>query len=290
MPLQIVWHMIRNPWPTIKTIGSGIRTGLSHLNNFLKLCKRESTYWFYLFLYTSKQFLRVESYLSILGAIAFFGTIIVQDMGSNQHLMLEYCYIYFTIVIVLLAMNLLPRERERGTLEILWSQPMSRGTLIVVQLLTLTIWSFVLCLLLVFFFLQFTAYTDGWPTLLIMAVTTSFAVAAITVLISTFCRHAIATGLVTLLILGIHFFWLRDLGPIMIYYNPIPPSGVWEVAETTFRRSRESFSQAALISELWKVIKANADIIFNRLFLFVLVGFVLDYLFRRLKQTAKWFT
>ncbi len=265
-PLAAVWWCICHPKQVYSNIVYALKTVRSLLAVGIVWMCREIAYWFHLFLYTSRQFLRVEAYLSILGAFAFFGVILMQDMSTSPRMMLEYCYIYFTVVMVLLSMNLLPRERERDTLEILWSQPMTRGKLIVMQLITLTIWIFMLCLFVVVFFRLFAAYYEGlWITMLLV-ITSSFAVGVITVLISTFCRHAIATGLVSLLVFGIHFFWLRELGPIVMYHNPISDYQAWDQNISPF------------------------GILFNRLFLFVLVGFVLDYLFRRLRQTARWFT
>ena len=78
--------------------------------------------------------------LSVLGAIAFFGVVIVQDKAPNLHSFLEFSYLFFSVVMVLMAMNLLPRERDEETLEILWSQPMRRSSLIVLQLFTLSSW------------------------------------------------------------------------------------------------------------------------------------------------------
>lgn len=178
--------------------------------------------------------------------------------------LLHYSYLYFTAVMVMLCMNLLPRERDDNTLEILWSQPMRRGAMVFFQLFTVSIWILLLGVLVIFFFGYFGAYPGGEGTAILFLFTTSFTVGAITILLSTFCRHGIATGLVALLILGVHFYWLRPLGPIELFYNPIPPPGA--------RGYSFGFS------------------IFNRVITLVLAGFVLDYLFRRLRQTAKWFT
>ena len=225
----------------------------------------EACYWTRLFWYTSRQFLRLEAYLSILGALVFFGMVFVQNRISNQHQLLYYCYLYFTAVTVLIAMNILPQERERGTLEILWSQPIKRSVLVVVQMLTLSIWIFLLSLFIVIFFGQYAAYLEGRATLIFCVLTTSFLVAVLTLIVSTFCRHGIATGLVALLILGVHFFWLQEIGPIQLYFNPILPPGYRGHDMTSY-------------------------FIFNRIVVFVLIGFGLDYLFRRLRRTAQWFT
>lgn len=227
---------------------------------------RELFYSLRLFWYTSKRFLRVESYLALIGAFIFFGYLLTEGQIQTNQELLQQCYIYFTVVMILLAMNLLPRERDEETLEILWSQPMSRNWLIVVQMLTLTVWGFVLCMLVVGVFSYFTAYEESPWLLVLFVITTSFAVGVITVLISTFCRHAIATGLVALLIFGIHYFWLSELGPIQLYMNPVLAPGADEPRDYRF------------------------EVVFNRVILCFLVGFILDYLFRRLRRTAEWFT
>lgn len=225
----------------------------------------ETGYWTRLFFYTSKQFLRLEGYLSLAGALVFYGLIFVFDLATSPRVLLDYSYIFFTLVMVLLSMNLLPRERDQGTLEILWSQPIRRSHLVLIQLFSLTLWILILALFAVLLIREFTAYPEGAGMLLLFVCTTSFAVGAFTVLVSTFCRHAIATGLVALLILGAHYFWIKQFGPIMFFYNPV---GV---------------PQMGFIPMLF-------DICFNRIMLLMLVGFILDYLFRRLRRTAEWFT
>lgn len=227
---------------------------------------KEMAYWFRLFLYTSHRFLRIEVYLAFVGAFIFFGWVLTQYRVSNMHDLLYFCYLYFTVVMVSLCMNLLPRERDEETLEILWSQPMRRGPLIILQLITMTVWLFLLSTVVVVGFSYFSAYTEGRWMMLLFLFTTSFTVGSITVLISTFCRHSIATGLVSLLILGVHFFWLRPLGPIELFYNPIPFPGMQG-------------------SPLFL-----GSLIFNRVIVLIVAGFVLDYLFRRLRHTAEWFT
>ena len=227
---------------------------------------REFWFWMNLFLYTSRRFLRVEVYLALLGAFLFFGWVMTNNRADNMRDLLEHCYMYFTVVMVLLCMNLLPRERDEGTLEILWSQPMRRGPMILMQLLTVTAWILLLGVFVVLFFSYFSVYPEGRGTMLLFLLTTSFAVGAITVLISTFCLHGIATGLVTLLVLGVHYYWLRPLGPIDLFLNPILPPGF---------QGRSP---------------GMGGFIFNRVITIVLAGFVLDYLLRRLRQTARWFT
>lgn len=258
---------------------------------------RETLYWTRLFRYTSRHFLRIEAFLALVGAFAFFGVIFTQNRVGNLHEFLEYSYIYFSIVMALLAMNLLPRERDEETLEILWSQPMSRSGLIVLQLLTLTVWIFILCGIVTLFFMRFSAYRESlWP-FFVLILSTSFCVGALTVLVSTYCRHAIATGLVTLLILGVHYYWLRQLGPIEVFYNPILTPGQMDALSMKMSMGRgmgmgpggpggPGFGGGG-----GQPGNVNAfDLIFNRIVVLFLIGFIMDYLFRRLRRTSEWFT
>ncbi|MDP8243915.1 MAG: ABC transporter permease subunit [Candidatus Hinthialibacter antarcticus] len=230
---------------------------------------RETIYWLRLFLYTSKRYLRVETYLSLIGALVFFGYIISNDMARSQLDLLKHTYLYFTIVMVWLASSLLPREREERTLEILWSQPMGRGPMVTLQLITLTIWITALCAGVIAFFSQYSSYQEGKWTILLCVSSTAFAVGAVTVLISTFTRHVIATALVALLVFGVHYYWLTELGPLSFYPFPIHPPGY--------------------VPPRWGAPK-EPSLWLNRTVLIVMVGFVLDYLYRRLKRTAEWVT
>lgn len=262
----LIRRIARLPGHFIRKTGRGIRSVYRAVLVALVWLWLEFGYWLRLFFYTSRRFLRIEMYLSLVGAFVFFGWIQTNNRADNMNHLLHYCYIYFTVVMVLLCMNLLPRERDENTLEILWSQPMRRGPMIAMQLTTVSIWVFLLSLFVVFFFGYFGSYLEGRTIALLFLLTTSFTVGAITVLVSTLCLHGIATGLVTLLILGAHFYWLSPLGPIDLFYNPIPLPGF---------RSRPPMM---------------GSMIFNRVITLVLAGFVLDYLFRRLRQTARWFT
>lgn len=267
--LSLVFNFIRGffpfLWRTIKGIPSFIRFIFRKFITAIVWTYRETAYYLRFFLYTSRQ-LRIECFLALLGAIAFFGYLLVNQQINHQRALLDYYYLYFSIVTILLAINLLPREKENETLEILWSQPMSRNRLIIIQLISLTAWILILSGIVLLVVGRFSAYLEGRGMVLLCVLTTSFAVASITVLISTFCRHAIATGLVSMLVLGIHYYWLESLGPIALFYNPIPFPGMEPERDAMF------------------------NLIFNRVVLVFLVGFVLDYLFRRLKQTAEWFT
>ncbi|MBZ0255169.1 ABC transporter permease, partial [bacterium] len=249
-------------WRGVKLSAWGIKTGIAY-------SIRESIYWLRLFLYTSKRYLRIETYLSLIGAFIFFGYVISNDMARSQFDLLKHTYLYFTVVMVWLASALLPREREERTLEILWSQPMGRGPMVTLQLITLTVWVTVLCAAVIAFFSQYSSYQEGRWTVLICVSTTAFAVGAVTVLISTFTRHVIATALVALLVFGVHYYWLTQLGPLSFYPFPIHPPGY--------------------VPPRWGAPK-EPSLWLNRTVLIVMVGFVLDYLYRRLKRTAEWVT
>ncbi len=255
----------------------------------------ETSYWFKLFLYTTRRILHIEVFLSLIGAFAFFGWVISRNLADNPRDLLYYCYIYFCVVTILTAMSLLPRERDEDTLEILWSQPIRRSSLIVIQLITITLWQLALCTAVVFFFSRFIAYTEGRWLIIPLVVTSSFAVGSVTVLISTFTRHSMATGLVALLIFGIHFFWLQQLGPVQIFYSTfpvIPPAprqdGMGSASMNTALSAPMLIFSA--ISLIFNKISPYMPMLMNRFFVFGLVGFVLDYLFRRLRRTAEWFT
>lgn len=287
----------------LKGIPSGLYSFFVFLIQLWKTVLVECAYWFRLFLYISRNFLRLEAFLAIIGAVLFFGYVVTSDLAQSGELLIYYSYIYFSVIMVLLAMNVLPRERENGTLEILWSQPFRRGSMVVLQLVTLSFWMLVLNLIWLGFIQYFTAYPEGKWVLLLLVWTTTVSVGALTLLISTFCRHAIATGLVALLVLGLHFFWLTSLGPIQFYFIPsnleqlIAPSvpqtpsfgggdfggggnfrGGGDFGGGGFNRGGPSFFT------LW------FDVIFNRVTLIVTVGFIIDFLFRRLRRTAEWFT
>lgn len=262
---------------------------------FLKWSRLESAYWFRLFLYTSRNFLRLEALLTVVGAVLFFGYVITNDLAQSGEALIYYSYIYFSVVMVLLAMNVLPREREIGTLEILWSQPLRRSSMAVVQLLTLSVWMLVLNLIWLGFIQYFTAYPEGKWILLILVWTTTVSVGALTLLISTFCRHSIATGLVMMLLLGLHFYWLTSIGPIQFYFIPgnleqmINPESVstpnFGGGRGNFGGGRGGFNGGgASFSAIY------FDLMFNRITLMVTVGFIFDFLFRRLRRTAEWFT
>ena len=250
----------------------------------------EFRYWLRLFIFTSKRLLRIELLLAIFGAILFFGIIISKDMARSQQTMLEQMYLFFTAIMVLFSMNVIPKEKEEGTLEILWSQPISRNKLIILQLSTLTAWTFVLSLVFLFSINHFSAYQEKYFLVMtILITTTSFTTGAITILVSTFCRQAIATGLVSLLILGIHYFWLKDIGPINLFYNPIPlPAEEFQKGLKIAGQGFQDISQNTGSSG-WMLL-LNMFFLFNRLFTLMVAGFVLDYLFRRLRRTAEWFT
>jgi ABC-type transport system involved in multi-copper enzyme maturation permease subunit len=170
---------------------------------------------------------------------------------------------------ILITSNLLPRERDENSLEILWSQPLPRGGIILVQVLSLTAWCGGLTLLIFAVFGRFLSAALYPLWFAGFCLSTAFAVALITVLISTFCRNAVATAIVAVLLFGIHYFWLKEIGPINLYFNPLP-SSVW---------TRGSSGEVAV----WAAVA-------NRLFLIALLGFVYDYLLRRLRYSSVWLT
>jgi hypothetical protein len=278
------------------------------LIQFMKWSRLEFLYWFRLFLYTSRNFLRLEALLTVVGAVLFFGYVITNDLAQNGELLIYYSYIYFSVVMVLLAMNVLPRERENGTLEILWSQPLRRSSIIVVQLITLSIWMFVLNLIWLGFIQYFTAYPEGKWILLILVWTTTIGVGALTLLVSTFCRHSIATGLVMMLILGLHFYWLTSIGPVQFFFIPTnlelminpPATSTPSFGGGNFGGGRGNFGGgnnfgggsggASFLVSFSAFTAIYFDMMFNRITLIVTVGFILDFLFRRLRRTAEWFT
>ncbi|MBI1390770.1 MAG: ABC transporter permease subunit [bacterium] len=249
-------------WRGIKTAGRGVKTAIA-------VTVREVIYWLRLFVYTSRRYLRVETYLALIGAICFFGYVVSNDMARTQRELLAYNYIYFTAATVWLASTLLPREREENTLEILWSQPMSRAGLITLQIVTLTVWMTALCALVVYGFSRFSSYQEGKWLIVLCVSTTSLVVAAATVLISTFTRHVIATALLALLVFGVHYYWLTSLGPIALYPFPIKAP---DAPVVRWGGPRDP--------SLWV----------NRIAAMALAGFIFDYLYRRLRRTAEWFT
>ncbi len=265
LPANVFWHWprvsVRKTWLGVCALIRGTRYAAQWF-------WRTSRYYGALFLHTSRRLLRLEGYLALSAIIILMALQFNQPSMKGGHEILGFYYPIFTIAMILFGMNLLPRERDENTLEILWSQPFSRGGLVLVQAFTLTIWCAVLMGLLYAVFGRFLSsdYFPFWVAL--YALTTAFAVLLITVLISTFCRNAISTGIVAALVFGIHYFWFRDLGPINLYYNPIP--------------------QAQQIIRTPDVPLMSAVI--NRVFVFVLLGFVYDYLLRRLRNSSPWFT
>ncbi len=265
LPVNLLWR-----WP--KAAVCGVWRGLCAFVRGIRRAARWSwsltRYYAALFWHTSRRFLRLEGYLALSAMIIWFGLQFSQPSMKGGHEILGMYYEIFTITMILLGMNLLPRERDEDTLEILWSQPFSRGGLVLVQAFTLIIWcAFVMGVLGLLFGRYLSSNSYGfWVAL--HSLTTAFAVLLITVLVSTFCRNAISTGIVAALIFGIHYFWFKNLGPINLYYNPIPPA------------------QRATMSPDVPLVSA----IVNRVFVLVLLGFVYDYLLRRLRHSSPWFT
>ncbi len=229
-------------------------------------CWRELNYLRVMFFSLSRNFLDAEGLLALIIAVVAFGILFLQGRPVGGHEMLDISYRLVSLLMILFGMNLLPRERERGTLELLWSQPISRGGLLLIQLLVLTAWGGLLLGLTFWFYGRFAAMEIDTHVVLGMSLSTGFTVGLLTALVSTFCRHAIATGIVTFLLVGAHYVWIPNLGPVALFMNPIPETGV----PIRFMR--------------------GISIPFNRIFVFIFAAFLFDYLVRRLRRTARWFT
>ncbi|HPA46806.1 MAG TPA: ABC transporter permease subunit [bacterium] len=269
LPLNLVWY-----WP--KAAGRGLvraaratARGIATASRRLWRCTR---YYGAMFLYTSRRFLRIEGYIAIIAAVLWLSFLFLSYSPKGGREILDSSYRLFTVIMILFTINLLPRERDENSLEILWSQPLSRGGIVLVQVLSLTAWCGGLTLLIFAVFGPFLS-AELYPLWVGgFCLSTAFAVALITVLISTFCRNALATAIVAVLVFGIHFFWLKEIGPINLFFNPLPsPVGTSGVMDSSGRIA---------------IVAAVA----NRLFLLALLGFVYDYLLRRLRYSSVWLT
>lgn len=222
----------------------------------------EFMYWLRMFYFVTRRFLRVEAILAFMAMIVFFGSMLISDSLRTPTQWLQSNYQFFTVVMIVFCSNLLPRERDENTLEILWSQPISRNVFIMFQLFVLLVWCALLMGALMLIIGSFTLLNESFLNIFLAAISTTFAVGTITVLISTFTRQTLATLLVATLLFGLHYTWLRPLGPIDLYTN---------TAIIEPERNQPGF-------------------LVNRIALLVLVAFAIDYLFRRLRRTAEWFT
>lgn len=266
LPLNLVWR-----WPKAAARGTwrGLGSCARGVRGFARWCGAAARYYAALFLYTSRRFLRLEGYLALFGVTICFAFFFMSGGMKGGREILDRYYILLTLGMILLAMNLLPRERDDRTLEILWSQPFPRGAMILVQILSLTVWCAVLMGLMFALFGRYLSARGFTLWVGIFGLSTVFAVALITVLISTFCRNAIATGIVAILIFGIHYFWMTNLGPISLYFNPIP--------------------SAILGPQDPRNVPVIAAVV-NRVFVLCLLGFVYDFLLRRLRHGSQWLT
>lgn len=242
------------------------KTGVRLVGRGIVRCWRELNYLRVMFFSLSRSFLGAEGLLALIIAVVAFGILFLQGRPVGGHEMLNISYRLVSLLMILFGMNLLPRERERGTLELLWSQPISRGGLLLMQLLVLTVWGGLLLWLTFWFYGRFEAVEIDTHVVLGMSLSTGFTVGLLTALVSTFCRHAIATGIVTFLLVGAHYVWIPNLGPVALFLNPIPEAGV------PVRGMQE------------------ISVIFNRVFVLIFAAFLFDYLVRRLRRTARWFT
>ena len=263
LPLNLVYR-----WPKAgaRRLWLGLRAASRGAKFAAQWAWGDARFYSALFIYTSRRFLRVEGYLALTAIILWFGFMFMSSGVKGGQIILNTYYSAFTIAMILIAMSLLPRERDEGTLEILWSQPFPRGGIILIQLFSLTAWLAIIMFFMGLFFGSFLSSEAYFFWVAFFALTTAFAVALITVLIATFCRNAIATGVVAILIFGIHIFWIREIGPINLYFNPLPSA----------LAIRRDISIGACVA--------------NRVFLLILLGFVYDYLLRRLRHSAPWFT
>jgi len=287
------WHWARR---VVSGASGFLRTCVHRFARLGQACIETLRYYAALFLYTSRLFLRLEGYLALAVVLIYFTVLFLSVKPKGGDAILEAYYIIFTCGMILVAMNLLPRERGGRTLEILWSQPFSRGGIILVQVISLTVWCAVLMGLLHVLFSRFLA-AEGYAFWVgIYSLSTAFSVGIITVFVSTFCRNAIATGIVAAVIFGIHYFWLTDLLPpitielrgghlerlgliskdfepfvvhVSLYFNPLPPA--------TFAR------------ELNPHVPIR-EAILNRVFLLVGLGLVYDWLLLRLRRSSMWLT
>ena len=263
LPLNLVWR-----WPR-RGVGAawhGVKYGVMGCVHGIRWSWREAGYWRTLFFSLSKQFLSGEGVVALVLSFYMFGTLFIQPRPVGGKELLDISYMLVTMLMILFGMNLLPRERDNRTLEMLWSQPISRAGLALLQLLTLTIWMGIMQGVVFLFYSRFAVVQMDVAIVMMMSLSTGLCAGLLTVLMSTFCRHGIATGIVSALIIGAHYGWIQHIGPIALFENPIPPL-------------------QGMRAEL-----PIGGIIFNRIFVVILMIFLFDYLVRRLRRTARWFT
>jgi len=266
LPPNLVWW---SPKATVRGLWCVVRACARGLRRAVWWSWATARYYAALFLYTSRRFFRLEGLLAAAVTAVYFASVFLTYIPKGGREILGHYYIVFTIGMILLAMNLLPRERDERTLEVLWSQPLHRGAIVLVQIVSLTVWCAVLMVLMSILFGRYLTGEGFALWVSMFGLTSAFSVALITVLISTFCRNAVATGIVAVLVFGVHYFWLKDLGPINIYFNPLPPPIL-----------------LARASPDVPVISAVA----NRLFLLCFLGLAYDYLLLRLRHSSRWLT
>ncbi len=263
LPLNLVWR-----WPRmgISTLWGAIKASARGIARGTRWSWREANYARALFFSLSRTFLSADGLVAITAMLFLFGYLFSQGRPISSHVLQDLGYRLISVLMILFGMNLIPRERDRNTLELMWSQPISRGGLVFMQLLVLTIWLGIFLYGTLAFYGRFKAIDIHTGAILLMTLSTGFAVGLIAVLTSTFCRQGIATGIVSALIVGAHYVWIPRLGPIVLFMNP--------------------FQENALPGEEFD----PRMIAFNRVFVLILIICLLDYLIRRLRKTARWFT
>lgn len=263
LPANVFWH-----WPKCAVAASwrGLKHGCHA--SWRGMCKfgREMRYRGTLLLSLSRIWMTLDGFVACVAILILMGILFLRGVPIGGRDILDLLYRLIALLMILFGMNLLPRERERRTLELLWSQPISRAGLVFMQLLATVFWLGIMLgiVLLAYGILKSTQLYSGY--VLLLALSTGLGVGLITVLISTFCRQGIATGIVAVLLIGAHYVWFPQLGPVAMFYNPLPPP-----------------------TEIGAKIQVGS-IVANRIFLLVLLAFVFDYLVRRLRRTARWFT
>lgn len=263
LPVDLFWR-----WPkaAVRASWQGLRNGIR--NSWRGLCwlSRELRYRSTLLLSLSRIWMTLDGFVAFVAIFILMGMLFTRGVPVGGRDILDLWYRLVTLLMILFGMNLLPRERERRTLELLWSQPISRAGLVLMQLLATVFWLGVMlgCVLVIYGSFKSTQLYSGY--VMFLSLSTGLGVGLITVLISTFCRQGIATGIVAVLLIGAHYVWFPQVGPIAMFFNPLPaPTDI-----------------GAKISV--------GPIIANRIFMLILLAFVFDYLVRRLRRTARWFT
>lgn len=133
--------------------------------------------------------------------------------------------LYGLVFAVFFSMNILPRESESHTIEVFFSLPVRRYRLVWWHLLTVLIWAVIILLYQGLFLLAIGVSIQ--PMELIPAV---FFFSCLTIWLSTYTRNGAAAGFLSGMILLLHLFVFKKLGPIQIFRSPFhnyPPEEAW---------------------------------------------------------------